>query len=179
MALSRLGFRRGKSHSLEARRKKHGDSVKLSCSYRCECIPLTFALAVLVRILEIIHDALAADTIVTKRDIYYRHPDLFVKQAVVDRYVDDLACTFGVSRTLLNVVCLLHLFEYLATVLIGLKSAAAKGLIAGNFTIQRRDGSQINGLKDREGLLIPNLHNSDTIDMSNVRWILVVEKEVS
>jgi len=86
----------------------------------------------------------------TFRDIYYRHPDLFVKQAVVDRYVDDLACTFGVSRTLLNVVCLLHLFEYLATVLIGLKSAAAKGLIAGNFTIQRRDGSQINGLKDRE-----------------------------
>lgn len=181
MALSRhpLGFRRGKLHSLEARRKKHGDSVKLSCSYRRECIPLTFAPAVLVRILEIIHDALTADTIVTKRDIYYRHPDLFVKQAVVDRYVDDLACTFGVSRTLLSVVCVLHLFEYLATVLIGLKSAAAKGLVAGNFTIQRRDGSQINGLKDRESLLIPNLHNSDTIDVSNVRWILVVEKEAT
>lgn len=97
----------------------------------------------------------------TFRDIYYRHPDLFVKQTVVDRYVDDLACTFGVSRTLLNI------------------SAAAKGLVAGNFTIQRRDGSQITGLKDREGLLIPNLHNSDTIDMSNVRWILVVEKEAT
>ena len=86
----------------------------------------------------------------TFRDIYYRHPDLFVKQGVVDRYVDDLACTFGVSRTLLNIVCLLHLFEYPATVLIRLKSAAAKGLVAGNFTIRRRDGSQISGLKDRE-----------------------------
>ncbi|OCL06949.1 DNA topoisomerase IV, alpha subunit [Glonium stellatum] len=116
---------------------------------------------VLVRILEIIHDALIADVIVTKRDIYYRHPDLFVKQAVVDRYVDDLACTFGVSRTFLNV------------------SAAAKGLVAGNFTIQRADGSQINGLKDREGLLVPNLHSSDTIDMSNVQWILLVEKEAT
>jgi meiotic recombination protein SPO11 len=39
------------------------------------------------------------------RDMFYRHPDLFVKQSVVDRYVDDLACTFGVSRSLLNVVC--------------------------------------------------------------------------
>lgn len=36
--------------------------------------------------------------------MYYRHPDLFVKQSVVDRYVDDLAYTFGCSRTQLNVV---------------------------------------------------------------------------
>jgi meiotic recombination protein SPO11 len=40
----------------------------------------------------------------TSRDIYYRHPDLFLKQSVVDRYVDDLACTFGVSRSQLSVV---------------------------------------------------------------------------
>jgi DNA topoisomerase VI subunit A len=40
----------------------------------------------------------------TSSDIYYRHPDLFMKQSVVDRYVDDLACTFGVSRSQLNVV---------------------------------------------------------------------------
>jgi hypothetical protein len=38
------------------------------------------------------------------RDMYYRHPDLFGKQSVVDRYVDDIACTLGVSRSLLNVV---------------------------------------------------------------------------
>jgi hypothetical protein len=38
------------------------------------------------------------------RDIYYRDPALFSKQAVVDRYVDDLACTFGIPRALLNVV---------------------------------------------------------------------------
>lgn len=37
-------------------------------------------------------------------DIYYRHPDLFVKQTVVDRYVDHLACTLGVSRSQLNMV---------------------------------------------------------------------------
>lgn len=44
-----------------------------------------------------------------QRDIYYRHPDLFVKQTVVDRYVNDLACTFGISRSQLNVVCILTL----------------------------------------------------------------------
>jgi len=60
-------------------------------------------IAVLVRILELVHDALTSDD--RLRDIYYRSPDLFVKQAVVDRYVDDIACTFGVSRNVLNVVC--------------------------------------------------------------------------
>ena len=37
-------------------------------------------------------------------DLYYRHPNLFVKQTVVDRYVDDIACTLGVPRSRLNVV---------------------------------------------------------------------------
>jgi DNA topoisomerase VI subunit A len=38
------------------------------------------------------------------RDIYYRDPELFVKQPVVDRYVDDIAYTLGVKRQALNVV---------------------------------------------------------------------------
>lgn len=41
------------------------------------------------------------------REIYYRHPALFANQAVVDRYVDDIAFTFGASRSLLNVVRIL------------------------------------------------------------------------
>ena len=47
------------------------------------------------------------------RDLYYRHPDLFVKQTVVDRYVDDIACTLGVPRSRLNVVrfALVHCFH--------------------------------------------------------------------
>lgn len=32
---------------------------------------------------------------------------------------------------------------------------------------------------EREGLLIPTLHESDTIETSNVRWILVIEKEAT
>ena len=38
------------------------------------------------------------------RDIYYKDPALFLKQAVVDRYVDDVAYMFGVKRVQLNVV---------------------------------------------------------------------------
>jgi DNA topoisomerase VI subunit A len=68
-----------------------------------------------------IHEALIGSQTITKRycsfrsrlkahltsrcrDIYYRDPELFTKQAVVDRYVDDIAYTFGVPRLLLNVV---------------------------------------------------------------------------
>jgi meiotic recombination protein SPO11 len=49
-------------------------------------------------------DPLVDQELTVSRDLYYRHPDLFVKQSVVDRYVDDLACTFGISRSQLNVV---------------------------------------------------------------------------
>ena len=50
------------------------------------------------------------------RDIYYRDPALFGSQDYVDRYVDQIAFTFGVPRNSLNVI------------------AAAKGLVAGAFS---------------------------------------------
>jgi meiotic recombination protein SPO11 len=96
----------------------------------------------------------------TKRDIYYRHPDLFVKQSVVDRYVDDLACTFGITRSQLNV------------------TAAAKGLVAGNFGLHRENGHQVDGMNDREGMLVPTIGENDILDLTSVHWILV-EKEAT
>lgn len=81
-----------------------------------------------MRILELIHEALSSNVVVSKRfvaelslavmhlllcndaefnfvrNIYYKDPTLFKKQAVVDRYVDILAFTFGVQRAHLNVV---------------------------------------------------------------------------
>ncbi|KAF2422183.1 DNA topoisomerase IV, alpha subunit [Tothia fuscella] len=95
------------------------------------------------------------------RDIYYRDPNLFSKQSVVDRFVDDLACTFDVPRSLLNV------------------TATAKGLVAGAFTITRPDGTSMNGLGERDGTLISRLHGDETVDMAQVRWILIVEKEAT
>lgn len=43
-------------------------------------------------------------TAYTVRDIYYRDPELFKSQKVVDRYVDMVAYTCGVTRFDLNVV---------------------------------------------------------------------------
>ena len=40
------------------------------------------------------------------RDMFYKDPQLFFRQSIVDRYVDDIACTFGVQRHCLNVVSL-------------------------------------------------------------------------
>ncbi|USP72959.1 meiosis-specific topoisomerase spo11 [Curvularia clavata] len=115
---------------------------------------------VLLRILELIHGGLIDDTIMTKRDVYYRHPDLFVKQSVVDRYVDDLACTFGITRSQLNV------------------TAAAKGLVAGNFKLKQAN-SLVYNISHKEGVLIPPVGNCDSWDLTAIHWVLVIEKEAT
>ncbi|KAI9674611.1 MAG: hypothetical protein M1829_003693 [Trizodia sp. TS-e1964] len=58
---------------------------------------------IVVRILGYIHEALINDTITTKRDIYYKDVELFGRQSIVDKYVDDIAYTFNVERESLNV----------------------------------------------------------------------------
>ncbi|TAQ87210.1 hypothetical protein B7494_g4466 [Chlorociboria aeruginascens] len=116
---------------------------------------------VLLRILELSHEALVAGDVITKRDMYYRDPGLFLKQDVVDRYVDDIAYTFDVRRESLNVV------------------AAAKGLITGSFSVCDNHGSTTDYTQVSEGLLIPAVNNIQTMDLQHVRWILVIEKEAT
>ena len=81
--------------------------------------------AVLIRILDLMHEALSDNVIISKRyasillsipsqaqhslnlqcrNIYYKDPALFKTQSTVDYYVDVIAYTFGVSRLALNVV---------------------------------------------------------------------------
>lgn len=97
----------------------------------------------------------------THRDIYYRDPALFGSQKHVDRYVDDIAFTFGVTRTAMNV------------------TAVAKGLIAGAVTFCRRDGSTFTTAEDQDGMLVPALKDILSVDMAKVRWVLVIEKEAT
>ncbi|KAF4632534.1 hypothetical protein G7Y89_g5596 [Cudoniella acicularis] len=94
-------------------------------------------------------------------DIYYRDPNLFIRQAVVDRYVDDLAYTLGIDRDALNVV------------------AAAKGLVAGSFTITRNDKSTADYSSESEGVLVPNPKETREVHLNEVKWILVIEKEAT
>ncbi|EPE33517.1 DNA topoisomerase IV, alpha subunit [Glarea lozoyensis ATCC 20868] len=119
----------------------------------------SYGTAALLRILELSHEALVTGVVTTKRDIYYRDPELFVKQAVVDRYVDDIAYTLGVERDALNVV------------------AAAKGLVAGAFSLTRKDKSRIDYSEEIEGTLVPSTKEKLDIELNEVKWILVIEKE--
>ncbi|KAK5733773.1 Signal recognition particle [Elasticomyces elasticus] len=117
--------------------------------------------AIVLRILELMHEALRTGVTISKRDMYYRDPALFGSQTHVDRYVDDIAFTFNVPRSALNV------------------TAVAKGLIVGALSICRRDGSIINAAADRDGILIPSLKDVLSVDVKAVKWILVIEKEAS
>lgn len=97
----------------------------------------------------------------TKRDIYYREPELFKRQSIVDHYIDEIAYTFGVERLALNVV------------------AAAKGLMAGSLTIIQHGCPAIDYSFATEGILIPNWRGIEDIILHDVFWILVIEKEAS
>jgi meiotic recombination protein SPO11 len=57
--------------------------------------------------------------------------------------------------------------------------AAAKGLIVGAVSFCRRDGSTVDASSDREGLLMPNLKDILSVNVSSVKWILVIEKEAT
>lgn len=66
---------------------------------------------------------------------------MFKSQAVVDRYIDALAYTFGVQRVALNVVSRVACLRwdpfdhgFLA------QTAAAKGLVVGTFMVTGSDG---------------------------------------
>ncbi|KAI4163626.1 MAG: hypothetical protein LQ342_002660 [Letrouitia transgressa] len=115
--------------------------------------------AVVLRILELIHEALVAQVVISKRNIYYKDPALFKSQAVVDRYVDILAYTFGVQRAALNV------------------TAVAKGLAIGSFKLRFKDGSTKQCDSDSDAMLVENVQDVSSIDVADVAWVLVVEKE--
>ncbi|KAK2807099.1 hypothetical protein FQN51_004713 [Onygenales sp. PD_10] len=106
-----------------------------------------------------ISDAIRGDFISSKRDIYYLDPVYFGSQSVVDRCIDDIACTIGVDRTALHV------------------AAAAKGLAVGNFRITFNDDSVVDAGTVAEGMLVPRVETVKEVDISSIRWILVIEKE--
>ncbi|KAI9647676.1 endodeoxyribonuclease [Ciborinia camelliae] len=108
----------------------------------------------LLRILELSHEALVTGNIITKRDMYYRDPELFTKQTIVDRFVDDIAYTLGMKRDALNVM------------------AAAKGLVAGSFAIRRRNKSVMDYSSATDSQLVPWIKEIEGIDLSHVKWIM-------
>lgn len=61
-------------------------------------------LAVLLRILNMIHELITTRKHTTKRDIYYSNVGLFGNQRRTDAAVENIACMLRVPRNSLNVV---------------------------------------------------------------------------
>ncbi|KAF8069998.1 topoisomerase acting in meiosis [Lyophyllum atratum] len=137
-----------------------------STAFKCVKFPKRCAkgsirpMAQLLRVLDLTHEALVDDVPATKRDIYYKDVPLFKSQRVVDSLVDDLAATFELDRSDLNI------------------RATSKGLICGSSLTIHLHTDEMVQILDTEGTLIPVGEDikSFTVD-PNVAWVLVVEKE--
>lgn len=60
--------------------------------------------AQLFNVLDITHEALLTGIPTTKRDVFYKDVGQFGSQGVVDQLVDDIAATWDLQRSDLNIV---------------------------------------------------------------------------
>ena len=56
------------------------------------------------QVLALISELVQRDMFCTKRDLYYKAPQLFGSQAAVDNIIDNISCMLGVPRWGLNVL---------------------------------------------------------------------------
>ena len=118
--------------------------------------------AIVMRLLQIMHDLMSKNVYATKRDIFYRDVDLFSSQRVSDKYIDYICKHFQVDRFTLNVL------------------SSGKGLIAGPIEVEFKNTNQpvvsLNGC-DSGGHLVPQTELISKISVCDeVKFILVVEK---
>ncbi|KAL2845250.1 Spo11/DNA topoisomerase VI subunit A [Aspergillus pseudoustus] len=115
--------------------------------------------SITLRVLAAISEAFYAGLVISKRDIYYSDPAVFESQQVVNTLVDDFAYTIGVSRSDLNV------------------EAAAKGLVTGFYQVTTTTGERIDARLLTNDCLIPRVQDISRLDVSDVDWVLILEKE--
>ncbi|KAI2821009.1 hypothetical protein CBS63078_1710 [Aspergillus niger] len=120
-----------------------------------EALKFTAALRVLAAIAE----AVQAGLVVSKRDIYYSDPICFGSQKTVDTLVDDLAHTMGVDRAALYV------------------GAAAKGLVVGYYQMTTTSAGVVDARLSNQDTLVPRMQDIHKVDLKDVAWVLVLEKE--
>ncbi|KAF9520550.1 hypothetical protein BS47DRAFT_1286934, partial [Hydnum rufescens UP504] len=117
--------------------------------------------AILFRVLDLCHGALLQHTTITKRELFYHDVSLFGKQSRVDDLIDDLAATFGVNRSDLNV------------------TASPKGLVCGSAaSIELYMRSYLRVFPNFKPTLIPPGDEiAQIIANEALGYVLVVEKE--
>ncbi|KAJ5831907.1 hypothetical protein N7474_000218 [Penicillium riverlandense] len=140
-----------------------GAQVRRSYSWPGRTAYEAWRFTVVIRVLSIIEQAMRTGKMISKRDIYYIDPEYFRSQTIVDGVIDDLAYTIGVDRDALHV------------------EAAAKGLTVGCFRLKKHASSEVVYARTSSmvGTHFPEFNEDvDEIDITGVRWVLVVEKEV-
>ncbi|KAI9488436.1 Spo11/DNA topoisomerase VI subunit A [Zychaea mexicana] len=155
---SRASIKRKSQASDNARSIKTFGTYKLSITARR------------LKVLEIIHESISNNVVVSKRDIYYRDVTLFTNQTVVDTIVNGWSRYFNVPRSSLNV------------------TASSKGLIFGAAYITLKNNKAIDCTadvntddsycSDEQGVLIPPVNQIANV-VCVAEFVLVIEKEAS
>ena len=117
--------------------------------------------AILTRVMQLIHGVLTRGIHVTKRDLFYTDVKLFRDQKDSDSVLDDISCLLGCTRNSLHVV------------------ASEKGVVVGKL-IYTEDGDEIDCTKmGIGGKAIPS--NIDKVDCfrSVAKFVLLVEKDAA
>ncbi|KAJ3109531.1 endodeoxyribonuclease [Phlyctochytrium planicorne] len=127
----------------------------------------------MLKAIELVVELLQENRTATKRDLFYRFVDMFGKQEIVDKAIEDIACSLRVPRHFLNVV------------------AASKGLASGPISFIMRNGTILDCSNSNRGVLIPSPNEYKDILFHNwlsstpcyfictAKYALIVEKEAS
>ncbi|KAK0498241.1 DNA topoisomerase IV alpha subunit [Armillaria luteobubalina] len=116
--------------------------------------------AQLFHVLDSMHESVISSVPITKRDIYYKDVPLLKTQRAVDNLVDDLAATFDLERSQLNV------------------RATSKGLICGSSLMFHLNSGTTLCPNDTDGSLIPVGEDIRTFSLTEeISWVLIVEKD--
>lgn len=117
--------------------------------------------AVLTRVLQLVHGVLHRGIHVTKRDLFYTDVKLFKDQKDSDAVLDDVSCLLGCTRNSLHVV------------------ASEKGVVVGKLVYQE-DGDTIDCTKmGIGGKAIPSNIDKVTDFRSDAKFVLLVEKDAA
>ncbi|ORY89229.1 Spo11/DNA topoisomerase VI subunit A [Syncephalastrum racemosum] len=122
-----------------------------------------------LRVLDIIHESLSRNEMVSKREIYYRDVNLFKTQDVINKIIDNLSRYYNVPRSSLHVT----------TAVKGILQGAAKITLKNDRVIDcahwQRDRDS-DYCSDEQGVLIPPMSDVKSVHCT-ANLILIIEKE--
>lgn len=117
--------------------------------------------AILTRVMQLIHGVLCRGIHVTKRDLFYTDVKLFRNQKESDAVLDDISCLLGCTRNSLHVV------------------ASEKGVVVGKL-LYNEDGDEIDCTKmGIGGKAIPSNIDKVANLRSEAKFVLLVEKDAA